>query len=276
MGKVASGTFSPTLETGIATAYVPAALAAAGHAARGRDPQEDRPGSRREAAVRDVNFAVGVRGADASGLSKGAREHMAHPSDRVYSKEHEWVRRRRRRRHHRHLALRAGPARRGRLRRPAQRGRRADRRRDVRRDRVGQVGLRALRAGDRRDRRGQRRARRRARDRELGPARRGLDDQGQAGRRRPSSTASCPPRSTTPSSPRASPRCATYRSRANSAKRCFALSAFRTVDELFADVPEAARLDRPLDLPDGHVARSSCDAHLRALAGANDARVARS
>ncbi len=30
VGKVASGTFSPTLETGIATAYVPAALAAAG------------------------------------------------------------------------------------------------------------------------------------------------------------------------------------------------------------------------------------------------------
>jgi len=30
VGKVASGSFSPTLETGIATAYVPAALAAPG------------------------------------------------------------------------------------------------------------------------------------------------------------------------------------------------------------------------------------------------------
>ncbi len=30
VGKVASGTFSPTLETGIATAYVPAALSAPG------------------------------------------------------------------------------------------------------------------------------------------------------------------------------------------------------------------------------------------------------
>jgi len=30
VGKVASGTFSPSLETGIATAYLPAALAAPG------------------------------------------------------------------------------------------------------------------------------------------------------------------------------------------------------------------------------------------------------
>ena len=91
---------------------------------------------------------------------------MAHPSDRKYSKEHEWV-------------LVDGDVATIGISDFAQdqlgevvyvdlpgEGDDARRRRLVRRDRVGQVGLRAVRPGLRRDRRGQRIAGRHARDRQ--------------------------------------------------------------------------------------------------------------
>ena len=70
----------------------------------------------------------------------------SYPDDLKYHAEHDWARDRRRHRHAGHHLVRAGPARRGRVLRPA-RGRHDDRPRTaVRRGRVGQGRLRRRRA----------------------------------------------------------------------------------------------------------------------------------
>ena len=95
VGTVASGTFSPTLGHGIATAYVPAALSDAGNAcsrwpyvarrsrrsSRGRRSCEETSLSRDRRVARDVARRDNERKANAM-----------YPSDLKYTKEHEWVR----------------------------------------------------------------------------------------------------------------------------------------------------------------------------------------
>ena len=118
VGKVASGSFSPTLETGIATAYVPAELSRPGTelqvevrkktlpAIVVKPPLCRQPRCRRRTPCIRTGRSASYGTPERSQVLEGARMGS----------------RRRWRRNRRHLRLRAGPARRGRLRRPALRG----------------------------------------------------------------------------------------------------------------------------------------------------------
>ena len=137
VGEVTSGALSPTLGYPIAMAYV--------------DPPVAAPGTELEIDVRGTRIAAVVVPCP----STRERSDHGRPRRPQVHRRARVDRRRRRCRHGRHHRLRGREAGRRRVRRPAE-GRRPGRRRQGRRrDRVDQVGRRALRAGRRRGRRGQ-------------------------------------------------------------------------------------------------------------------------
>ena len=108
-GEVTSGTLSPTLGYAIGLAYLPAERARAGHALRDRRARQD---ARRRSPQQATDPRGALKLAEAS-----------YPSDLKYHEEHDWARIDGDSRDVRHHLVRAGPARRGRVLRPA-RGRR--------------------------------------------------------------------------------------------------------------------------------------------------------
>ena len=111
-GEVTSGTLSPCLERGIGMAYVPAERRRRGH----RASRSTSAASTRRATVAQARSPC-TSATATSGAAAMADE--SYPEDLLYHPEHDWAQDRGRRRHVRHHLVRPGPARRGRVLRPA-------------------------------------------------------------------------------------------------------------------------------------------------------------
>ncbi len=242
---------APTLGTSIGLAYVPPALAAEGS-----------------------TFAVEIRGRPVAAkvvktpfYTQEADQEttMNFPDDLKYTRDHEWARQKGDQRGGRHHRLRPGPARRRGLRRAAGRGRRGQEGRVLRRGRVDQGRLRALRPHLRQGGGGERPARRRARDDQRGSVRGGLDDRhravgsGGAGRaprreglqgpRRGAGARGPPGRFPRRGAPPRSTACATTRTRPRTSAPCWTPSGRRASPSSSAPSPTRSACERPLEVP---------------------------
>ena len=172
------------------------------------------------------------------------------PADLKYHAEHDWARIDGDIGDLRHHLVRPGPARRGRLLRPARGRRDGHQGRAVRRGRVRQGGLGRDRAAVGRDRRGQRGAR------QTGPRRSTTTPTARAGWSRSGSSDPSEVDSLMDADAyqeaSASRAMSRYTSATDADRRAMlAAIGAGSIDDLFADVPEGVRLGRPLDLPAG-------------------------
>src|SRR3989442_1625609 len=167
----------------------------------------------------------------------------------------------------RHHGLRAGAARRRRVRRAAQGRRQGHRAAGLRRGGVGEGRVRPLRAGFRPGGRGQRRARPEARDRERGSLRQGLDAGGDAvGRQAVERSAHRRPVRGIPGPGR--PLMRYLPNTAQNQRAMLETIGVRGIEDLLVKIPAKARLSRPLALPPA-LAESELVRHLRGLASKN-------